>query len=243
MIHYYVSNPITNAQLSNDNFNKFSTTHIERLKVNIPETTNMIYGVPVATIFNSMISDTELKFNAWKASIDTGATEKAEKEGKTIDVNSSFKNFKSFISLKAGVIADKYHKNPAIFEEFYPQGAEEYSKASKAKADKIFKRFITALDKNKADFDAAVLTEANAMYDVYTTLRKVQLQKIGKVKDESSTASVQRDELSLQLYKNLLTLLLINADMPEKTAIYFDESMFKKKTTQTPPVQNQAAAN
>ena len=240
MIHYYISNPITNAQLGNDNFNKFSTTHIERLKANIPETADMIYGIPVPAIFNIMISDTELKFNAWKASIDIGATEKAEKEGKTIDVNSSFKNFKSFISLKAGVIADKYHKNPAIFEEFYPQGAEEYSKSSKAKADKIFKRFITALDKNKADFDAAIITEANAMYDEYTTLRKVQLQKIGKVKDESSTASVQRDELSLQLYKNLLTLLLINADMPEKAAVYFDESILKKKSGNNKPAETAA---
>jgi|YelNatPaOPRAMG01_1025707.scaffolds.fasta_scaffold04422_5 hypothetical protein len=229
MINKHINNPFLATRIGNDNFGKYSQTHIERLRTNIPETTDTLFEVPIVTVFDKMITQTEALYNDWKASTDSGATEKAQKEGKTKSVNQSFDELKSFISIKEGVIADKFHKGTPVYEEFFPLGLKEYSGVRKKNADTIFKRFINVLNIHKDVFDANMINEANEKYSTYTSLRQAQLQKIGEVKDKTSIADEKRKLLALQLYKNLLTLLLIYADKPEKAELYFDESIQKRK--------------
>jgi hypothetical protein len=238
MIANHVNNPFLSTRTSNGNFSKYAAIHIERLKANISATTDILFGTTITTIFNTMISQTENLFNDWKSSIDLSATEKSQKEGKTISVKQAFKDLKSFISIKHGVIADKFHKGTPIYEEFFPLGLNEYSKVSMKDADVVFKRFINALELHKDAFDANMLTEANEKFNTYTLLRQAQLQKIGRVKDEISNADEKRNALGLQLYKNLLTLLLIYADNPEKVDNYFDESIIAKKSKKEAPIEN-----
>jgi len=240
MISKHLNNPFLADGISNANYNQISSTHIERLTVNIPDTANMIYGVPVPTIFDTMITSTQTCYNAWKASTDLNATQKSLKEGKTISVDGSMKDMKSFISTKEGVIADKFHPGTAVYEEFFPLGLSEYSSIRKKNADKILKRFITTLEAHKDSFDASMLTEANDKYNLYLSLRKTQLQTISKVKEEKITSDDSRYALAMQLYRNLLTLLLIYAEEPEKAAVYFDESILKKKSGNNKPAETAA---
>ncbi len=85
---------------------------------------------------------------------------------------------------------------------------KEYSGITKKNADTILKRFISALDAHKADFDEAIVTEAGDKYTTYLALRTDQLQTLGKVKDEMMDSEKKRHALAVQLYRNLLTLLL-----------------------------------
>lgn len=225
----HVKNPYLKIRIGDDNLSKYSSTHLERLRTNIPQTTDMIFGIPVSTLFNTMITETETVFNDWKTSTEIKATEKAQKEGKTISVNQSFEDMKSFISVKEGVIADKFPKGSPVYEEFFPLGLSEYSRLNKKNANNIFKRFISTLEIHKDVFAPEMFTEATEKYNTLISLRQAQLQKIGKVIDEISVAGSKRYALEVQLYKNLLTLLLINAEHPEKAEIYFDESILKKK--------------
>ncbi len=241
MFSHHLVNPFDSERLSNDNFDKFSSIHIERLTAGVPQNGNTLYGVPVQNIFNTMITDTQACYNIWKTTAATKATESSTKEGKTINVDDAISDMKEFISFKEGVIADRFHPGTPTYEEFFPNGKSEYSHVTKKNAEKLFKRFITTLDNHKTSFDEIMLTEANDKYNAYTSFRKDQLQTISKVNADMTDSDDKRYKLSSQLYKNLLTLLLINAEEPDKAANYFDESMFKKKGKKDePPTPPQA---
>ncbi len=229
MISFHLNNPFIAERISNDNFNKYSSTHIERLTAGIPVPADTLYGVAVSTIFNTMITDTQACYNTWKSTVDIKAAETSQKEGRTISVDDSISEMKAFISRKEGVIADKYPNGSPVYEEFFPHGKTEYTTATKKSADTLFKRFNTALENHKSDFDPAALTEANEKYNNYLALRKAQLQSMGKVKEGMTDSDEKRYKLGVQLYKNLLTLLLIYAEEPDKAANFFDESILKKK--------------
>ena len=63
---------------------------------------------------------------------------------------------------------------------------------------------------------------------------------MGKVKEGMSDSDEKRYKLGVQLYKNLLALLLIYAEEPDKAANFFDESILRKKvnTDEPPAPQN-----
>ena len=237
MSFLFEQNPIANARLSNDKLDKFAGLHLEIITANKPVTEKTIYGVPVTTVFENMAIDTQSIYNKWKASVSLGATDKAEKEGRTISQNKAIKKFKTFVSRKEGVIADKYSDNPSVYEEFYPHGLTEYSTVTKKGADTVFKRFIDVLEIHKADFDPAVVAEGNDNYNIFIATKKAQAQKIGNVKDETSAASDLRVALELQLFKNLLSIVLINAEDPSKVQIYFDFSLLKRKSKKKSAVE------
>lgn len=229
MIHFFLSNPLLNRKMSNYNFNKISAAHIARIKAFAPDPADTLFGVTVTTIMSSMIADTEAVYDAWRSTEDVESTERSKKEGRTISVDDSITDLKSFISRKKGVIADKFPKGTPAFEEFFPLGLREYSRMTKKDADTILKRFVNAVDAHKADLDPAILSEANSKYNIYLQLRKDQLQSIGKVKDGMTESERKRIRLAVQIYRNLLTLLLLNAEEPEKARNFFDESILKRK--------------
>lgn len=241
MIYKHINNPFLADRISDDNFNKLSSSHIGSLKAFVPNSTDALFAVPAAGILNTMITDTEACYDAWRLSADSKSSEKSKKEAKTISVDDSITELKFFISRKAGVIADKFVKGSPEYEEFFPLGLKEYSAVTKKNANTIFKRFINTLDTHKSDFDESVFTEASEKYNTYLALRGAQLQTFGKVKDGMTDLEQKRYKLSVQLYKNLLTLLLLNAEEPEKTTNFFDESILKKKSkTVKPPAPPQA---
>ena len=70
--------------------------------------------------------------------------------------------------------------------------------------------------------------EAQALLDTYITIRTQQLQAIGSVKGISGESKACRKALAIQLYKNLLHILLINAEQTDQVKAYFDVSFVKK---------------
>lgn len=237
MINKHINNPFIAERISDGDFNKISSYHIGSLKVYATTAEPVFFGVPENTIISAMLVATEDLYNNWKSSSEIKASEKSVKEGKTINVNDAVKDIKSFISRKSGVIADKFSKGTPTYEEFFPLGLKEYSGVRLKNAERIFKRFITTLDRNKNSFDEAMFTEASEKYNTYLAARSLQLQTFGKVKDGMTVTEEKRYKLGVQLYKNLLTLLLINAETPEKVTNYFDESILKKKSRgEEPPL-------
>jgi hypothetical protein len=230
MISHYLNNPVLSERMSDDNFNKFSASHIARIKTYDPNPDGQLFGVSETTIMAAMIMTTEKSYDDWRLSANMESVDRSKKSGRTITVDDAIADLRSFISRKEGVIADKFPKGSAVYKELFPNGLKEYSAMKKKNADTILKRFITTLDAHKSDFDASVLTEANDKYNTYLSLRKNQLEAIGKVKDEITDSEDKRHDLSVQLYKNLLTLLLLNAEEPDRAGNFFDESMIKRKS-------------
>jgi hypothetical protein len=137
-------------------------------------------------------------------------------------------DFISYVIRKEGFIRDMFYEEPALYEEFFPQGLTEYRKASKKKLETIGERFVTVAQKYANRLGTDLGNDAQFRLNAYLSTRTAQLNAVGGVKGISEAAQASRKALSVQLFKNLLTLLMLNAETPDKVSRYFDESFLKK---------------
>ncbi len=236
MFVFHFANPFLSLKIGDDKFDKMASVHMKLISVITAG------GYLLNPMFIEYRTATNSLYAQYSASRGKKALNISQRSGKTISVNQLVKNIKNFISLKEGIIKNKYRVGTPEYEEIYPIGKSEYNKATKKNIIKLFKRFIDSLSVHKADFDAALLAEAQALYDNLMQAMSAQSGKKGEVKDTTSGTKELRRQLAVQLYKNMLVLLLINAENPEKVKDYFDESFIKHaaKVTQTveQPVNN-----
>ena len=74
-------------------------------------------------------------------------------KGSTFTVDTVIKGFKLYMSENEGVIAKAVGgKKTATFLEFYPNGVDEYSRATKTKLPALLKQITDAAEKNKLKF-------------------------------------------------------------------------------------------
>jgi hypothetical protein len=213
----HLRNPFINLQTSDANFSKLAGTHLERLKAN--NTGNR---------FEALILQTEPLYQAYINTLTAGSGSSSSKESKTVSTNDAIANVKAYISRKEGVIADKFPKKTSVYQEFFPLGLSEYRLASNKNLQLLTERFIKAAQIHSAVLGKDIAKEAQVLLDTYASSRTQQLQAIGSVKGISGESKARRKALALQLYKNLLQMLLANIDQTENVKTYFDTSFLKK---------------
>ncbi len=235
MFESLTSNQFLTMQISEDNFDKLVKSHIERTSVIAANSS------PLTAMFWDNRTAVSALYTQYSESRGKKALNLSQKEGKTINVNQIVKNIKVFVSLKEGIIKNKFFKGTAEYEEFYPLGVKEYAKASKKNIGNLFKRFIDSLNVHKMDLDSGILSEALPLYDSLMQAMSAQMNQVGNVKDITSSTKELRRQLAVQLYKNMLLLLLMNADNPQKVKDYFDESFIKHASKKAQVVEQAAS--
>jgi hypothetical protein len=217
MYFNHLRNPFLNPHTSDANFGKLATTHLERLKAN-----------NTGSRFDALITSTEPLYKAFISTLFTGSGSSSTKESKTLSTNDALLQLKAFISRKEGVIADKFPRTSPVYQEFFPLGLKEYRLASKKNLQVVAERFIKAAQTHSGIVGKELAKEAQTLLENYVTSRTQQLQAIGSLKGISGESKACRKALAIQLYKNLLHILLINAEQTEQVKAYFDVSFVRK---------------
>jgi hypothetical protein len=145
-----------------------------------------------------------------------------------VSTNEAIANLKVYISRKEGVVADKFPKKTPVYQEFFPLGLSEYRLASNKNLQLIIERFIKAAQIHSHVVGKDIAKEAQVLLDAYTTSRTQQLQAIGSLKGLSGESKARRKALALQLYRNLLQILLENVEQTDAVKKYFDTSFIRK---------------
>jgi hypothetical protein len=213
----HLRNPFLSLQTSDANFSKLAATHLERLKAN-----------NISNRFENLILQTEPLYQAYITTLTTGSGTSSSKESKTVSTNEAIANLKTYISRKEGVIADKFPKKTPVYQEFFPLGLSEYRIASKKNLQMLAERFVKASQIHSAVLGKDIAKEAQVLLDIYASSRTQQLQAIGSVKGISGESKARRKALALQLYRNLLQMLLEHVEQTEYVKTYFDTSFLRK---------------
>lgn len=217
MILHHLKNPFVNPTISEDNFGKIALTHLDRLKTNNQEGQ-----------FTTLIEATQPLYDAYKEAVSDEAFETALREGKTISVDAAIKGLKHFASRKEGVIADAFDGKPEIYEQFFPHGLTEYSKATKKNIDTLFNRLVKTMQAHTAKLGDEMAEQALVLYNNYVAIRDVQLQAIGEVKELDSDADAARIALAERIFLNLLALITMFVKTPDRVIDFFDLSITKR---------------
>jgi hypothetical protein len=150
-------------------------------------------------------------------------TSQAQQKGKTQTVNQQLTMFKKTMSDKEGVIADAVGGyDSAAYLEFYPQGLNEYSKATITQMPTLVKRVNTAATKYAAQLSPALVATLQGFESSWFATRDEQEKIKGAVKDNRADRSDARTEVELALLIIIHSLALKFPGDLEQCSAFFD---------------------
>ena len=203
--------------ISDDKMDLFSQDHIARLKTNNPE-----------NIYDPVITNTERAYDDYFSSKTSESVSAAQKEAATINVEKYAKEFADLISMKEGIIRGTWGKESAQYQEFYPHGITEYTKAIRATMNELMDRYLQAATKYAAELPANFIDLFTAIINNYKTSRDLQLGKMGNVAGDKLETAQNRDILETQLMSNVLVIANNNIGNTDVMKVYFTQRYIER---------------
>jgi len=230
MFHDHLNNPFDSKRISSANLTTFAEKHAALL---------VSFNAPPA-----LLEATSPLIDNFKLQLTDISNQEGKKQAKTVSVDELIDEIKKYISRKGGVITDTFPADSPTYQEFYPVGRGEYTAAAKKNIQVLVERFRDACVNHKAELGEEIGNRMTAYARSLADARKNQITNMSGVKDKSSALESARNQLTKQLFINLLTLILKHIDDTEQVKNYFDTSMFKHATKKnntegnaTPPTQ------
>lgn len=218
----FAENHFDSKNISDAKLKEFAEFNIQGMSNNNP-----------GGIYDTLVTDTTTFYTGYFGAMTDEQTKTSLKEGKTVTMNLKLDAFVEFVRRKEGLIRSQYGENSAEYQEFYPQGITQYNRMNLAEATILMTAYVNAATVHQADLGAAFATEATNLTTEFETAREDQQSLMMIVSGKKSVTASTRDELEIQLMKNVLTIALNNIGNPEAMKAYFDQSIITLKKHKT----------
>lgn len=205
-------------RISYGKLRNFSEDHVNRLAANNP-----------GGIYNAILTDISSAYTNYFGALSDEATKKAVKEGATVIMNLAFDNFIAWVRQQHGTILGTFGENSSQMQEFYPQGLNEYNKATLKNAPVLMTRYLNAATTHAASLPPNFLPDITAIITTFTTARTLQLTLKGEVETERDEKIGTRNVVEIQLMKNLLFIAFNNVGNPDAMDTYFEQSIIRPR--------------
>jgi hypothetical protein len=157
----------------------------------------------------------------------------AEQKSKTLSVDQCIELFVSKAKAFEASVRDKFGKQSAAYQEFYPQGMKPYNKISKATIEALMIQLISAFFNHKTELGSAKCNELQLVYDNYTLARKLQEKKKSQTKGSRLSWGLSFEVMKTQALINLHTIAGIYPGQAEKAKLFFNQSIITPKQHHT----------
>jgi hypothetical protein len=202
------------VRISRDRLRIFTEAHIQALTNNNP-----------GGIFTAILTAVTNAYNAFFGDLASRSLNEAVKQAKTEARDISRENLQKNISENEALVKYTYRNTPAVYQEFYPFGVDEYHQADIAKFVIITERYKQALANHAADFTPVFVTAYNNLHTTFMSNFNSQLAAVGDIYTEISDLQTSRLTLATQLTKNLLTIALEYVGDESKADVYFRQDI------------------
>jgi hypothetical protein len=225
----FFKNHFNTSRIGDDNLRKFAEIHLQRMAAKNG-----------GGEFTAMITDTTTAYTNYFGSITDEDTKFAVQQGLTIAVNNAMENFKKAVSQKEGIVRGNFGKDSREYQEFFPLGVSEYSKATLQNIQMLMERFVAAANRYTAQLGGALETEFQGYLTAFTTARTSQLLKLGEVADSKTDTSFKRDDVENELMKNVHLIGAMYVGDINTCMDFFDQSFVRDSSNnddeeETPP--------
>ncbi len=210
-------NHFDSKTLSDNKLRKFSLDHLERLRSNNKENK-----------YDAMINETDTVYTSYFGAITSEDTNLSQQQALTLSKNQALNNFVEGVRQKEGFVRGTWGKNSPEYQEFFPRGTGEYSRATLANVETLMSRMVTAATKYKDTLGQPFLDYFTQLQSDFVQIRGAQLQKLGTVSDSKQITRENRRALTEQLSKNLLTLAIDFIGEPQRLNDFFDQSILRR---------------
>jgi len=213
----FFKNHFDTDRISDDNLNKFSNDHLQRLTANNAGgdyTAILTPTAPLVTAFTDAINAETVK----------GGIQK----GDTLDVDKHIDNFLKLVRRREGLINSVFGNDSSQYMEFFPLGLTEYNEADKGNIESLMARMKDRSVHYAADLGTAIGTEFTTIHTNYVALRNEQLLTFGDVEVLRTNTATARAALVAQLGLNLLFIAGKNLGFPDRLDDFMDQSIIRR---------------
>lgn len=227
-------------ETTESNFVEGTDRHIALLMANNP-----------GGIYDLIIQDTKQVQSELKKAISKRDSEGTEQEGSTKTMKNAFDAFIKFIRIREGLIKSTFNGDDTPeYEEFFPQGLNEYNTATLATIETLMDRCVNKATKYESELGTAFKADCISKRDDFKAAREEQLLNIGQSSNLVHAVQQALEAAGKRLAANLHTTALQNIGVPNAADIFFDQYFFvspeqsglytgENKTDQTKTVRSQ----
>ncbi len=215
---YLFRNFFNDPRITDERLRNYTADHISRLEKH-----------NTSGAFSLVIADTQAAYNAYfNASLDSIASQVAAD-----NLEELIWQFKVNVTEKETLIRNLFRKGSAAYNNFYPRGLAEYTKAPKDRIGQLMTRFATVAAAHKKDLGEPVA-------GIFTGI-SAQFQQASKNKPATDVATKQaltyrRAPLEQQLCRNLHYIAYYFAGEVEKCYALIDQSLLRLRLSDEPEV-------
>jgi hypothetical protein len=209
----FAKNPFLTIDISKNRFGKFVSDHIDRMKS---------HNNPV---FASLILSTEALYASIFGNLENYDNNYNNQISLTRQVDQKIQEFVNNVLDMESLVCVKFKKKSATYQEFFPHGRTEYYRAKKKNILVLFERIIGLTTTYESALGSDWKIIFGQMYNEFKPVFSLQSEMMGSVSHASSDFKILKNSLSLQLYKNLLTLLAEYNENPKRALSCFDETI------------------
>jgi len=207
--------------ISDNRLKAFSEDHINKLSGWLQEHAD----AELSTMLTELVG----KHNEYFGAITNEIAKFNYQQSQTISVDEAWEKVLDFIRYAEGVVIFKWGQNSGVYQEFFPQGITEYTRATKLTKETVLTQFLNAANNHTADLPPNFTADFATFKNDWKTKFTAQQQQIGLVKDANSQTATVRQPVEEQLAKHVLVLALKNIGKPEMVNDFFNESLLRPR--------------
>lgn len=212
----FVKNHFDTDRISDERFKRFSQDHVSKL-----------YANNGGGEYTAMISPTEGLYDQFVRAMQANAWGLALQQSYTLRVDQIIEQFKRLIQQKEGLIRAHFDIDSFEYQQFFPQGITQYTKASKGNIEIAMEQFILALHNNQATLGAVICQQFADLQAQYATARRAQMEQMNTVIILQTRRHEAHQRLGKQIMLNLLQLAQIHFEQNDRFADFYDQSLLE----------------
>jgi hypothetical protein len=227
-LHFLFTNPFDDIHISFDELKNFTTDHIQRLTAN-PQ-----------SALTPRLAPTSAALTAFSATLTADDTKLGQRKGSKHNKNAFRATLPAAIGKIAVAVEAQFNEGSAEFLECFPHGRAEFSHCKDDKLENALQTLINGITAHQPPLAATVGTAATALLTGWQAVYAPSETATGAKTSSRDAKKAARTALSLELFKNLLTLALQFPNQPQKLDLYMQPSLLGPHTP-TPPTPPPAA--
>ncbi len=194
-LHPLFINPFDDVHISFDELKSFTTDHIQRMTAN-PQ-----------SALTPRVAPTSTALTAFSGTLTADDTQLGQRKGSKLNKNTFRDTLPAAISKIAMAVEAQFNEGSAEFLECFPYGRSEFSNCKDDKLENALQTLINGVTAHQPPLAATVVTSATALLAGWLAVYAPSETATGGKTSTQSAKKAARAALSLELFKNLLTMV------------------------------------
>jgi urease gamma subunit len=215
-LQYYVENPFDSADISLDELIAFTTDHLQRMIANNP-----------GALWNARITATTTAFTALDAVQSDNQTKLGLRKARKMAKDALRRSLPEKVAMIHAAVVAKYGPNGPEVAECFPQGRSIFTTCTDDHVQTHLQTMLNGVTAHQADLGAQVVSDASGLLSTWITIHAASESSTGAKASTQEARRLARENLQLELFKNLLTLAMNYPRETDKVGVYMQQYLLE----------------